>query len=101
VQAFYRVLTLASAQLMRRQAAPGRAGFTVREFLHILAAIQEAVLLYPSAGGRPGVRRMLTDRDPIQERMFELRGLGAYIPALRSYIPVATKPAVCQRKHHR
>jgi hypothetical protein len=44
---------------------------------------------------------MLTGRDPIQQRMFELCGLGAYIPALGSIHPGRHKPAVCQRKHHR
>jgi hypothetical protein len=33
---------------------------------------------------------MLTGRDSIQQRMFELCGLGAYIPRLGSYISVAT-----------
>ena len=50
----------------------------------------ETVLLYPSAGGRPGVRRMLTGCYVIQQRMFELCGLGAYIPLLAAYVLVAT-----------
>jgi hypothetical protein len=82
VQVFYCVLTLAIAHLMRRQGAQAGAGLTVRELLYILAAIQETVLLYPSAGGRPGVRCMLTGRDTIQQRMFGWCGLGAYIPPL-------------------
>jgi len=48
--------------------------------LSTLAGIQETVMIYPSAGGRPKARRMLTDRDPIQQRLFDLLGLAAYAP---------------------
>ena len=37
-------------------------------------------MIYPSAGGRPKARRMLTDRDPPQQQLFELYGLSAYAP---------------------
>ena len=42
-------------------------------------------MIYPSAGGRPKARRMLTDRDPAQQHLFDLFGLAPYAPALRSY----------------
>jgi hypothetical protein len=62
-----RVLLRAHAghrHLMRCQAAQAGMDFSVRELLYVLAAIQEIVLLHPSAGGRPRARRMLTGRDP-------------------------------------
>jgi hypothetical protein len=46
-----------------------------------LAAIQETVLIYPSTGGRPRARRMLTDRDPTQQHLFELFSLATYAPS--------------------
>ena len=80
VHVFYCVLALATAHLMRRQAAQAGLDLSVRELLRTLAAIQETVLLYPSAGGRPKARRVLTDRDPTQQRLFDIFGLGAYAP---------------------
>ena len=53
---------------------------SVRELLGHLAGIEKTVLLYPSTGGRPRARRMLTERDPIQDRLFDLIGLDGYAP---------------------
>ena len=80
VHVFYCVLALATAHLMRRQAAQAGLDLSVRELLRTLATIQETVLLYPSAGGRPKARRMLTNRDPTQQRLFDLFGLATYAP---------------------
>ena len=80
VHVFYCVLALAIAHLMRRHAAQDGLRLSVRELLRILAGIQETVMIYPSAGGRPKARRMLTDRDPIQQRLFTLFELSAYAP---------------------
>jgi hypothetical protein len=80
VHVFYRVLALAIAHLMRRQAEHDGLHLSVRELLHILAGIQETVMLYPSTGGRPKARRMITDRDPIQQRLFSLFNLAPYAP---------------------
>ena len=80
VHAFYCVLALTTAHLMRRQAAQAGLDISVRELLHTLAGIQETVLIYPSAGGRPKARRMLTDRDPAQQRLFDLFNLTTYAP---------------------
>ena len=80
VHVFYCVLALATARLMRRQAAQAGLDLSVRELLRTLAAIQETVLLYPSAGGRPKARRMLTDRDPTHQHLFDVFGLAAYAP---------------------
>jgi transposase len=80
VRVFYCVLALAIAHLMRRHTAQDELHLSVRELLHALAGIQETVMIYPSTGGRPRARRMLTDRDPIQQRLFHLFDLGPYAP---------------------
>jgi transposase len=80
VHVFYCVLALAIAHLMRRHAAQAGLDLSVRELLRTLAAIQETVLIYPSTGGRPKARRMLTDRDPTQQHLFHLFSLDAYAP---------------------
>ena len=81
VHAFYCVLALMVARLMRRQAANAGIPMSVRELLDTLAGLQETVLVYPSTGGRPRARRMLTEIDPTQQRLYDLFGLGAYAPA--------------------
>jgi transposase len=80
VHVFYCVLALAIAHLMRRQAAQAGLDLSVRELLHTLAGIGETVLIYPSTGGRPRARRMLTEQDPTQQRLFDLFDLGTYAP---------------------
>jgi transposase len=81
VHVFYCVLALAIAQLMRREAARAGIAMSVRELLRTLASIQETVLVYPSEGGRPRARRMLTQTDGAAKRLFDLFGLAAYAPA--------------------
>lgn len=81
VHGFYCVLALAIAHLMRRQAGQAGISMSVRELLATLAGIGETVLIYPSTGGRPKARRMLTERDPTQQRLFDLFELAAYAPA--------------------
>jgi len=80
VHAFYCVLALAVAHLMRREATRAGLPLSVRELLGHLAAIQETVLLYPSTGGRPRARRILTEMDPTQQRLFDLFTLDRYAP---------------------
>jgi hypothetical protein len=80
VHAFYCVLALTVARLMRRQAANAGMAMSVPELLDTLAGIQETVLLYPSTGGRPRARRMLTETDPTQQRLYDLFGLNHYAP---------------------
>ena len=65
---------------MRRQATQAGYPMSVRELLATLAGIQETVLLYPSTGGRPRARRMTTDIDTTQARLYDLFGLAAYTP---------------------
>ncbi len=48
--------------------------------LSTLKGIEETVLLYPSTGGRPRARRMLTEMDTAQTRLFDLFKLDAYAP---------------------
>ena len=64
VHAFYGVLTLMVARLMRREAHQAGIAMSVRELLETLAGIQETVLLYQGDRGRPRARRMLTELDP-------------------------------------
>jgi hypothetical protein len=80
VHAFYCVLALTIAHLMRRHVARAGLDLSVRELLHTLAGIQETVLIYPAAGGRPKARRMLTDRDPAQQHLSEIFNLSAHAP---------------------
>jgi hypothetical protein len=80
VHTFYCVLALTVARLMARQAANAGMDMSVAELLHSLAGIQETVLLYPSTGGRPKARRMLTETNPTQKRLHDLFGLAAYAP---------------------
>ncbi|MGH2689782.1 MAG: IS1634 family transposase [Actinomycetota bacterium] len=81
VHVFYCVLALAIAQLMRREAARAGMAMSVRELLRTLASIQETVLIYPSEGGRPRARRMLTETEGTAKRLFDVFGLAEYAPA--------------------
>ena len=78
VHVSYRVTALAVAHLMRRQARQHGLDRSVRVLLSELAAIQETVLLYPSTGGRPRARRMLTELTMTQRRLYEIFGFDRY-----------------------
>jgi hypothetical protein len=81
VHVSYCVTALAVAHLMRREAARAGLALSARELLHQLAGIQETVLLYPSTGGRPRARRMLTEMTPTQQQLYDIFGLDRYAPA--------------------
>ena len=81
VHAFYCVLALMVARLMVREADRNGIHMSVRELLDTLAGIEETVLLYQGERGRPRARRMLTEIDPTQQRLYDLFGLSAYAPA--------------------
>ena len=81
VHVSYCVTALAVAHLMRRQARQHGLDLSVRVLLSELAGIQETVLLYPSTGGRPRARRMLTEMTLTQQRLYEIFGLDRYAPA--------------------
>ena len=80
VHLFTCVLALAIAHLMRRHAAQHGIAMSVRELLDTLAGIEETVLIYPSTGGRPKARRMLTETTPTQDQLFEIFDLARWAP---------------------
>lgn len=80
VHVFYCVLALQIAHLMRHHAHQAGLHLSVRELLSTLKGIQETVLIYPSTGGRPKARRLLTDRDPTQNHLYETFDLDRYAP---------------------
>jgi len=80
VHIFCCVLALAIAHLMRREADRTGLHMSVRVLLDTLAGIGESVLLYPGDRGRPRARRMLTDLDPIQQRLYDLFNLDQHAP---------------------
>ena len=80
VHVFYCVLALMVARLMVREAEHARMHMSVRELLGHLAGVQETLLLYQGERGRPRARRMLTEIDPTQRRLYDLFGLDAYAP---------------------
>jgi hypothetical protein len=53
---------------------------SVRALLSQLNRIEETVLLYQEDRGRPRARRMLTEMDPTQVRLYDLFGLDEYAP---------------------
>ena len=80
VHAFYCVLALQVAHLMRREAHTAGLQLSVRALLAELAGIQETVLLYQAERGRPRARRMLTDLNATQQRLYDLFQLDRYAP---------------------
>ena len=81
VHAFYCVLALTIAHLMRRQAETAGLHLSVRELLATLAGIEETVLLYHDGGkGRPRARRMLTDMSHTQQQLADLFNIEGYAP---------------------
>ena len=74
------MLALQIAHLMRRHAAQAGLTMSVRELLDTLAGIQETVLIYPSTGGRPKARRMLTDTTPEQDQLAAIFNLDTWAP---------------------
>lgn len=80
VHSFYCVLALAIAHLMRRQATQAGLHLSVRALLATLSTIEETVLLYPSTGGRPKARRILTDHDDVAAELAALFNINTYAP---------------------
>jgi len=80
VHAFYCVLALQIAHLMRRQAHQDGLDLSVRGLLAELAGIEETVLLYQADRGRPRARRMLTDITPTGQRLYNLFNLDRHAP---------------------
>jgi transposase len=74
------VLALQLAHLMRRQAHQAGLNLSVRALVDALAGIGETVLIYPSAGGRPKARRMLTETTADQNHLIEIFDLHQWAP---------------------
>ncbi|GHG23768.1 MULTISPECIES: IS1634 family transposase [Amycolatopsis] len=66
------VLAATVTHLMRREADRAGMNLSVRELLDQLAGIGELVLTYPSTGGRPRTKRLLTELDPGRQALFSL-----------------------------
>ena len=80
VHTFTCVLALQIAHLLRLQADRDGLHLSVRELLRQLAGIEETVLIYPSTGGRPKARRMLTETSSLQDQLAALYRLDRYTP---------------------
>lgn len=80
VHTFTCVLALQIAHLMRRQADHAGLHLSVRELLDQLAAIAETVMIYPSTGGRPKARRMLTETTDTHNALTEIFDLATWAP---------------------
>ena len=81
VHAFYCVLALMLASLLRREAARKGISLTVDALLDQLQGIQEVLNLYPAEGahgGRPSARRVLTQRTRLQDQLFRTLDLGRF-----------------------
>jgi transposase len=80
VHVFYCVLGLMVAKLMVREAGKAGLHLSVRALLSSLSGIEETVLLYQGERGRPRARRILTEQDATQRRLYDLFGLEDYAP---------------------
>jgi len=80
VHSLVSVLATAVTHLMRHEADRAGADLSVRELLDQLSGIGETVLRYPSTGGRPRTRRVLTSLSPTQQHLFDLFGLARLAP---------------------
>jgi len=80
VHVFYCVLALVVAKLMVREADRAGMHLSVRALLSSLSGIEETLLLYQGERGRPRARRILTEQDAIQRRLYDLFALENYAP---------------------
>lgn len=81
VHLFCCVLALSVLRLMVRDVRRAGLEMSANDVLYELGKIQETLLVYPSTGGRPRARRMLTEMNDTQERLVDLFGLEAFAPA--------------------
>jgi len=65
---------------MRREAERAGHHLSVRALLEQLAGIEETVLIYPSTGGRPKARRMLTETTDTQDQLSDIFNLARWAP---------------------
>ncbi|SDS12918.1 IS1634 family transposase [Actinopolymorpha singaporensis] len=74
------LLATTAAHVMRRRAQHAGVDLSVRDLFARLAGIEETVVTYPSTGGRPRVRRVLVDLDPLQRQLCAVFGLDEWAP---------------------
>lgn len=80
VHLFCCVVALSVVRLMVREARRAGLDMSVGDLVHELGKLQETVLLYPSTGGRPRARRMLTEMNDTQAHLVRVFGLEAFAP---------------------
>jgi transposase len=80
VHLFSCVLALSVLRLMTRDVHQAGLTMSTGEIMRELADIQETVLVYPSTGGRPRARRVLTEMTSTQERLYDIFNLKAFAP---------------------
>ena len=80
IHTFTCVLALQIAHLMRREAENAGEHHSVRDLLEQLASIGETVMIYPSTGGRPKARRMLTEEINTHSNLADIFNLNKYAP---------------------
>ena len=80
VHVFYCVLALTISRLMHRETKQAGHDLSVAALLDTLAGIQETVLIYPSTGGRPKARHILTEMTPTQTQLYDLFHLADHAP---------------------
>lgn len=80
VHTFTCVLALQLAHLLRLKAHRAGHDLSVKALLATLGGIGETVLIYPSTGGRPKARRMITEMTADQQALYELFGLHRWAP---------------------
>jgi hypothetical protein len=81
VHMFCCVLALSVLRLIEREVRGSGLTMSIGEIMKELADMGETVLLYPSTGGRPRARRMLTEMHSTQARLFEIFALESLAPA--------------------
>lgn len=81
VHLFCCVLALRVLRLIEREVRGSSLSISIGEIMKALANMQETVLIYPSTGGRPRARRMLTEMDTTAEQLFQIFDLEALAPA--------------------
>ena len=84
VHTFTCVLALQIAHLMRLKADRAGLHLSVRQLLNQLEGIGETALIYPSTGGRPKARRMLTETTDLQDQLATIFQLDRFAPTVRS-----------------
>ena len=68
------------ARLKCRETERAKIPMSVRALVGTVARIEETLLLYQGERGRPRARRMLTDMDNTQKRLYDMLGLDVYAP---------------------